>query len=82
MMVLNILLRRSIKLLRILQRLIKLTSWALRGNKMNLEKQSTRAEIFLGGFLVEDNHYPLCLQVMLLSILHPCSLAWFHVLCK
>ena len=79
MMVLNILLLRSIKLLR---RLIKLTSWALRGNKMNLGKQSTRAEIFLGGFLVEHNHYPLCLQVMLLSILHPCSLAWFHVLYK
>ena len=54
-MVLNILLLHSIKFLRILKRQMKLTSWALRGNKINLEKETTSGEIFLGGFLVK--HY-------------------------
>lgn len=86
MMVLNILLLCSIKFLQIIQRQIKLTSWALRGKKKkinkNLGKQTTRPQIFLGPFLVEHNYILLAISGHAFKFFTSMSLDMVHVLCK
>ena len=81
MMVLNILLLCSIKFLQIIQRQIKLTSWALRGKKKKKKKiwesKPQDLRFFLVPFWWNTTISCLPYQVMLLSFSHLCHLTWF-----
>ena len=75
----------SIKFLQIIQRQIKLSSWALRGKKKKnkkLGKLSARPQIFLGRFLVEHNYILLAISGHASKLFTSMLLDMVHVLCK